>query len=231
MQTRASILKYLWIVGLVAGLSGCRGEPTGTPAPTSAPEPVEPGTPSPSEPTLTPIIVTTTPFDVSRVPDCETSRTLALGLGLTEFKTEDEMRQVLGSDMLFPDPKTLPSDAHFNKGYYNAKMITDRSFVNQPFRQSTMANGYSWGDAGGKATKDRRGLTVISLNQVRPFEEPSEPHKTITLRGKTAYVFEIPVTPPAHSVQWKEDCRVVSVVGDLPEADIIRIAEALQPGR
>lgn len=162
-----------------------------------------------------------TAIDPAKVPDCLTPGTRALGLGLTEYKTEAEARAALGNEMLFPDPATLAPDAHFVSGYFNAAM-------QGAFTQSTMGLIYDFGDQ----SEGERSLTILYLSQLLPFAEPQEPHGTTTVRGgKEAYTFKPPFRPTLNSIQWKEDCRLVSVIADLPADDVKRIAEGLHfPG-
>jgi hypothetical protein len=234
-----TLSSFLFVV-LAGGLASCTGAPTagthsaGTPAGgqvAGGSIDIAPGgTPGPIvKPTK--IVITTTPYDISKIPDCMTPRLLALPLELTRFKTEAEMRAAVGPDMLFPDPSTMPSDAQWHEGYHNLHIVTDKSWVSAPFKGDTLGINYFLGDPKAAKTSKPRALGIVYYNQVRPWVEPKEAHKTITIRGgKTAYVFAPPFSPGTHSVQWKEDCRIMSVIGDLPEADVIKIAEGLKHG-
>lgn len=148
---------------------------------------------------------------------CDNAVTQRLGLGLKEFTTEAEGVDLLPGTMLWPDPATLPPGWAFEKGYYNARMQ-----LGGRFKQSTMGLIYQHPDDADWE------ISVIYNNQYIPFEEPPEPHETITLRGgKTAYLFEPPFRETLHSVQWKEDCRLVSVIADLPVDQLLAVAEGL----
>jgi hypothetical protein len=162
------------------------------------------------------------PYDLSKVPNCLVPETEAFGLGLREYETETDAKAALGSVMLFPDPDTLPPDAVFVKAYYSAAM-------QDVFTQSTMGIIYHIGDQ----TGGERSISILYLSQMLPFVEPREPHENTTLRGgKTAYAFKPPFREGLHSIQWKEECRIASVIADLPAEDVARIAEGLHyPGK
>ncbi|RIL08266.1 hypothetical protein DCC79_14245 [bacterium] len=148
---------------------------------------------------------------------CDNDVTQRLGLGLKEFTTEAEGVALLPGTMLWPDPATIPPGWEFEKGYYNAGMQ-----LGGRFKQSTMGLIYGHPDDADWE------ISVIYNNQYVPFEEPREPHETITLRGgKTAYLFEPPFRETLHSVQWKEDCRLVSVIADVSVDQLLAIAEGL----
>lgn len=150
---------------------------------------------------------------------CDNEVTQRLGLGLKEFATEAEGVDLLPGTMLWPDPATIPPGWTFEKGYYKAGMQ-----LGGRFKQSTMGLIYQHPD------NDDWEISVIYLNQYIPFDEPVEPHETITVRGgKTAYLFEPPFRETLHSVQWREDCRLVSVIADLPVDQVLAIAEGLAP--
>lgn len=159
----------------------------------------------------------TTPIDPATVPNCLNEKTRSFGLGVTERKDEASALATFGDVMPWPDPATLPPGAKFYTAYFNAG---DQG----PFRQSTMGLTYSLGDP----ITDPRQINIFYMTQVMPFVEPSEPHGTTTLRGgKTAYTFDVPFVEGMHSIQWKEDCRLLSVVADLPAEQVKRIAESL----
>jgi hypothetical protein len=159
-----------------------------------------------------------TPIDPALVPNCLNEKTLALGVGLKEYNTEAEAMAAMGDIMLWPDPATLPENAKFESAYFNAG---DQG----AFRQSTMGVTYLLGDP----EKEIREVDIVYMSQIWPFEEPPQAHGTTTVRGgKTAYTFEPPFRRSLHSMQWKEDCRLVSVIADLPADHVQRIAEALR---
>ena len=168
--------------------------------------------PRPATPLATP-----TPFSVADLPDCLTDETRALGMGLTKYEDEAEAKAALANSMLFPDPSTLPEGSVFNQAYFN---LAEQG----PFKQSTLGLIYLIGDQ----SEGERSVSILYFNQGRAFVEPPEPHENTTVRGgKTAYAFEPPFREGLHSLQWQEDCRLVSVIADLPADQVRRIAEGL----
>lgn len=155
--------------------------------------------------------------------DCLTEVTRRLGLGLKKFSTEDEGVALLPGEMLWPDAETIPEGWTFEEGLYNAGrqnwIVATRPVS---FTQSTMSASYFTEE------NPKWVLSVSYLSQFQPFREPREPHETISVRGQTAYLLQAPFRPTLHSVLWKEGCRVVNVVGDLPKDELIVIAEGLQ---
>jgi hypothetical protein len=157
------------------------------------------------------------PLDPAQVPDCLNDKLRSFGMGLTEYKNEDEARKAFGDVMLWPDPATIPPDAKFGNAYFNASQ--QGAFV-----QSTMGLFYTLGDP----TKETKDLNITYLTQIWPFDEPEEAHRNTTVRGgKTAYTFEPPFRKGMHSIQWQEGCRLGSVFADLPADQILRITEGL----
>lgn len=210
-RPRAAAAVAVMLVGSFA--VGCRSAtPTPTAAPTAASVAVA-VTPSPGADAELATARTFTP----NLDWCDNAVTQRLGLGLKEFTTEAEGLALLPGTMLWPDPATIPPGWTFELGYYKAGMQ-----LGGRFKQSTMGLIY------GHPEDDDWEISIIYNNQYIPFEEPVEPHETITVRGgKTAYLFEPPFRKTLSSVQWKEDCRLVSVIADLPADQVLAIAEGL----
>lgn len=143
--------------------------------------------------------------------DCRTPATDALGLGLTRFGSESEMVEALGEELLLPNPSTLPTGTAFADGYYNAGMQGD-------YRQSTIGLRY-------KATE---ATVEIALFNIRQYAGPVEEHTPVVLRGKDGYLFAPPFQEGLHSVMWREGCRWVTVLADLPAEAVLAIAEGLR---
>lgn len=223
---------------LTAALCGaCTASPAGVrPATQMPPAAEDAGTPAATQaagaaltPAPTKIIV-----DAAKVPNCLNEKTKAFGLGLKNYLNEAEAKAALGDVMLWPDPATLPENTHFNYAYFNAGQ-------QGAFTQSTIGLHYIIGDVptpGPTASKPQgpptpdnstRELDIVYMSQILPFLEPKEEHGVTTVRGgKTAYTFKPPFRPTMRSIQWKEDCRLASVIGDLPEEDVKNIAERLR---
>jgi hypothetical protein len=150
---------------------------------------------------------------------CDTEATLALKLGLTRFTTREEGAAALHGTVMLPDESTLPEGSKLSEIYYNAAMQGQ-------FKQSTIGVIY-FGPPPTPGDQPNE-IAVMQFNSA--FEElpPAGPSQQLTLRGTTAYGFNVPFEEGLHSVMWREGCRYYSVIGKLPAKDIVRIAEGLQ---
>ncbi|MFI0609870.1 MAG: hypothetical protein ACH37Z_18495 [Anaerolineae bacterium] len=150
---------------------------------------------------------------------CDTAATLALKPGLNRFATREEGAAALHGTVLLPDEATLPEGSTFSEIYYN-------SSLQGQFKQSTIGVIYF----GPPVVPDDKPNEIAVMQFNSAFKElpPAGPSQQITLRGTTAYGFNVPFEEGIHSVMWREGCRYYSVIGKLPAKDIVRIAEGLQ---